>query len=287
MTSFLSIFPELRELIYIIILTSPDPSPSPSINRNNRIGSDPSSAGGRSQQVEGEEIKGLRECNNLYLSTLAPKIASIALLLCNWQIHSEISATINHLKLTKNLHYEIDCELGKEQTIYPTWLLIPVYLTCIPCIHVTFRPSGTCIIGRSLFYGNGGPGMMIWSLLALLNRFLKRGPDFLAPPMTSKSFKVEKLILNMTSPGTLNASETLQLPNTQWPFRGPAQVQAGEFIHPETIVNIMIWHFREIFNNKRGYEAGFGKFIASRVASISLTYDGEERCTWDLANMQV
>ena len=278
MTSFLSIFPELRELIYIIILTSPDPSPSPSINRNNRIGSDPSSAG-RSQQ-EGEEIKGLRECN-LYLS-IPPKIASIALLLCNWQIHSEISATIAHLKLTKNLHYEIDCELANEQAIYPTWLLIPVYLTCIPCIHVTFRPSGACI-GRSLFYGNGGPGMMIWSLLALLNRFLKRGPDFLAPPMTSKSFKVEKLILNITSP-TLNPSETLQLPNTQWPFRG---AQAGEFIHPETIVNIMIWHFGEIFNSKRGYGAGFGKFIASRVASILLTYDGEERCTWDLANMQV
>ena len=122
---------------------------------------------------------------------------------------------------------------------------------------------------------------MIWSLLALLNRFLKRGPDFLAPPIISQSIQVEKLVLNVTTP-ILNAGETLQLPNTEWPFGGARE---GEFIHPVTIINLMTQYFGEMFDIK-GYGVEYGKFIASRVACISLKCDGEERRTWDLANME-
>lgn len=273
MATFLSIFPELREVIYHIILTSPDPPPSPSVNRDNRTALNPS--------LRAQEIESFQGCT-LYPS-IPPKIASMALLLCNRQIHNEISATIAHLKLAKKLYYEIDCEIANEQTIYPTWLLIPVYFTSIPCIYVTFRLSGACVGRSSFHHGCGGPGKMIWSLLALLNRFLKRGPDFgfLAPSIASKPFQVEKLILNVTIP-TLSAGETLQLPITQWPFRGGWE---GEFVHPETVVNIMMEGFWEIFN-ERGHGIGYGKFIASRVASMSLKCDGEERHTWDLANME-
>lgn len=87
------------------------------------------------------------------------------------------------------MRYELDCEIVDENKIFPTWLHIPPIHpkrgVPISCVHVTFRFSGhrpdpeVDEQRETWSHGCGGPGRMIRSLQALLNRFLKWGPDFL------------------------------------------------------------------------------------------------------------
>jgi hypothetical protein len=207
-----------------------------------------------------------------------PQPTSLPLLLTNCQIHDELKSTITRMKKADALFYELDCEVVDEHTIFPTWLLLPIYMTHIPVIYTTFRISGTLPPNTSRSgwgMGCGGPSYMIWSLLEIISLFLCRGPHFCSSLETWKG-TVDTLILNVLTP-TLEPGQVFRIGNN---VRTP-----GAVMHPKIISgNLRSWLTLIFSRDKRSMV--FGKPVAARIKRIQLLEDGVEAKVWDLENMK-
>ncbi|KAF9564161.1 hypothetical protein CPC08DRAFT_271465 [Agrocybe pediades] len=174
--SFLSLFPEIREIIYTLHLTILEEPPSHSDKKQNRI---------QPLRPDRNRVadRYYTESCNFYSDPATVYPRSLVLLLLNKEINQEVSSLIkfltNHSK--SELRYELDIEIAREREVYPTWLLLPIRFEDgfpIPEVHVTIRNTGQCVVSEWP-YGNAGVYPMSWSLLALLERFLERGPGFI------------------------------------------------------------------------------------------------------------
>jgi len=94
--------------------------------------------------------------------------------------------------------------LYEEESIYPTWLAVPVKAERIDVLEVDFRlfgdPEGDrlglmCNWKHSSDVSNPSP--IIWGLRVLSKRFLTGGPDFLSRENDSQRIEVERLVLNV------------------------------------------------------------------------------------------
>lgn len=120
-----------------------------------------------------------REESNIHYLIHPPVSTSFSLLLACQQINREVNQVLTGLKVTNKLRYELDCVLFKEESIYPTWTLLPNFANHVDIIETNFRIGGEHDGGRSGWRPMaGGPGYMVWSLLALMTRYLGHGPHF-------------------------------------------------------------------------------------------------------------
>lgn len=115
------------------------------------------------------------------------------LLNSNRQLRAETLEAFSLLSGNAALTCKLKCIIEREHMIYSTWQNLPLISTnSIPTVDVDFLAMYSCedpkhfrgeaqhCMRSSWNWGCGGPGAMIWSLCALLTRFLERGPNFTA-----------------------------------------------------------------------------------------------------------
>lgn len=157
-----------------------------------------------------------------------------SLLLVNHQISAEIKNFLNSNRQVFKLYLIIH----KERTIYPTWIFCP---QASPSNYIDKVETSVYISGSYRWIeerqesgwesGNRGYGFLVRAHLALINRFLERGPDFLSS--TKKDgVRIGELLLNVIS-GEEPKEGWLPIHITG---RGG---YAGGTMHPETLANIL------------------------------------------------
>lgn len=277
MDSFLELPLEIREYIYAYTVTSPlrppesPPSATSDENRTRRH-----RKANRSTDIQ------LEESANRYLIH-PPHPTGLSLLLCNRQVHNEVSTTISRLARNKRIHYELDCDMVNQSQIYPTWTLLPIYLHHVPLIYANFRLTGVCRRGSRWISYQGEPCVMAMSIMALLTRFIERGPHFLAPKKgVSLMYSVDNIIMNIETP-ILEPGKTLPPPRQCGRF---IRAKVGPFVHPKEVINVMTLYLERLLNGEVHYALPYGRFIATRVKKIQLCLDSEEHRTWDLTALQ-
>jgi len=217
-----------RNYIYTTILTSElTPHNTPDTLRENR----------KNLPHEGKEYGWKNHLNLNYYPLDSPPVNASFLLSINRQIRNEVSEVIRGMKSGKLLKYKIDCLIEGERNIYPTWLSLPVLTSEIDTLEVDLRlfgkrsaeeRSGFLIGCRGC---NGGPGLGVWSLAALLVRFLEKGPLFISS--ISRPMTVGTISINIISPPPSSALESAIVTDDEeemWKF-GPkmlGQMLAGE-----------------------------------------------------------
>ena len=181
-SSFLGLYPEIRQLIYKLHLATPNQHTPHLRDTQNRL---PPNLNDHTEKCI------------LYPKPSDSQPRNLVLLLLNKQINKEISAFIDFLVNHSQsvLQYELDIEIVNEREVYPTWILIPIRWKAsspIPLVHATFRNSGQCI--RSEWpHGNGGVYPMLLNLWTLLERFLQRGPGFIGLEEVSGNPRFQQL----------------------------------------------------------------------------------------------
>jgi hypothetical protein len=251
--AFLEISRELRDLIYHEALTS----------YVSEVYKERQRAGG----FDGDEFF-MDDCN--FFPTSLPSTASSSLLLTSRKIHHEVKELVTRLQRTGNMEYELDCALGNECEIYPTWLLLPAPSPKIDVIKTSLRLYGELPKGNHSGWqdGCGGPGMMIWGLFELSRRFLTRGANFVGKH-TSMNITIGLLILNVITPeepaeGFIPEEKDVQV----W------KREAGGLINPKTMINLLTWNIERLLRYPQG------NLLRERVGKISLCLDGEEKKDW-------
>ena len=116
------------------------------------------------------------------------RVSLIPTLLVNHQLRDETLAAINIIP-TKH-SYELDLMIVNEETLWPTWLVVPEYTTRVDAVHATVRIVGTkpASSRQSGFQFDGeNPPVIVWCFLSVLERFLCKGPVGEQPPEDSEN----------------------------------------------------------------------------------------------------
>lgn len=264
MASFLTLPRELRDLVYLAVLSSPDPAPK-----------SPQEASRDREQISASAETSFFESCTDYPSKVIPASSSGLILTCR-QVHEETQAAIATLKAKDELWYHLDCMIQDERRLYPTWLLIPAVTSDIDLATVDFRLFGDRGGDRSAFADTGsGPSLMVWSLLSLLYRFLDCGPDFLSKSKIGRKVIVGVLVLNVVSCPKPKGGFI--------PIDGSRSVTITHgLIHPEGVVS-MIHSALNLLLERTYLTSRYASVVYEQVRVVRLTLDGKIRAEWDLA----
>lgn len=256
---------EIRDLIYLALLTSEDPTPtSPSETLLDR------------KTTSEIDSPYLESCTR-YPQALLPASTSSLLLTCR-QIHDETLTAIANFKSKSGLLYILDCMIEDEQRIYPTWLLIPAVASDIDRVDVNFRLFGTRKGHSSAFISSDvGPSPLMWSLLSLLYRFLDCGPDFMCQSTIGRKVTIGTIVLNVNSPAE-PAGGFIPVPNC-------FNAGVDGLMHPEGVVSILHAELNILLDNSS--VARYADVVYEQVRRVVLALDGKTRAEWDLTTMSM
>ena len=268
MVTILELPREIRDLIYMAVFNSelsPPASPAECRHDRNQI----SSEYGPSEYF-GEH------CNHYPMEPVS--ISCSGLLLTCRQVRAEVLDVIARLKVQNQLQYKIDCIIEDEKFFCPTWLSVPVVSFDIDTVEVNFRIFGQRN-GRCGFTpGDGGPSFLIWSLFALLNRFLERGPNFLSPFKSRQKINVKLITLNIVTP--TEPTEGFIPEDWQRSYSRTTGV-----IHPKTVLRSIQSELNSLLQKTR-YTTKYATTVYNGVHRVKLMLDGEIKMEWDLVAME-
>ncbi|KAL8910051.1 MAG: hypothetical protein Q9171_004646 [Xanthocarpia ochracea] len=118
-----------------------------------------------------------------------------ALSQCSRQIRQELYELVTNGNLTKSVTCQLDVML-KGCMLWPTWTNLPYPLRKMDHLQADLRLFDVKD-GSSLFWGNGGPGLVFIVLFSLLNRLLHHGPRFIHKEWELRGLEVDMLTINM------------------------------------------------------------------------------------------
>ncbi|KAJ9647793.1 hypothetical protein H2201_001155 [Coniosporium apollinis] len=266
MLSLLKLPRELRDAIYVHVLEDVSCAPSFDLIRERR------------KQLMSYGSGSIVGCNIYPIGP--PPVSGLGLLLTSRQVYEEMNEAIADLKRRKGICYKLDCVIEDEQRLYPTWLAIPTLSEDVDKVAVDFRLAGDRRNRPSGFSyrdcAEGGPGEITWNLIALLHRFLDRGPDFLSAPKQRRKIRVGYLELNVVTPREREADFI--------PTTFDVSCRVAGLIHPETVVCELEARL-DILCNIENNTSGFRKYVCERVGLITLALDGRKRRFWNLADI--
>lgn len=265
---FMDLTRELRDHVYGFLLQS---SRTPPIS--------PEHGGARKYPNEDDE-EILETCNRYPAEDLESTGTSLQLT-CR-QVHDEVQEAISRLKRSKSLPYRLDLMMLDETMLYPTWLAFPALVDEIPRLEVGFRLFGDVEGKQSAMKGGcGGPPLLIWSLFKLMERFLLRGPDFLAPREPTRYQRMEELVVNVVTP-------SLPPPNgyadDSTPFYGFHRGIRKGLIHPRDMMCFLIDHMDFLLRRSK-YTAPYARLAFERVKRMTFSLDGAVKKSWDLSTL--
>ncbi|KAI4169763.1 MAG: hypothetical protein LQ346_008936 [Caloplaca aetnensis] len=260
--AFTNLSRELRDHIYEILLQS---SRTPPVSPDH----------GGARKYPSEEDEEYFETCNCYPAEDLQSTAAPLQLTCR-QVHDEVQEAVLRLKISRNLPYKLDLMMLDEAKLYPTWLAFPAFVDDIPRLDVDFRLFGDVEGKQSAMRGGcGGPPLLIWSLFRLTERFLRRGPDFLASCEPNRYLSIDELAVNVITPSPPPpngyADRTTFL---RWGDR-------KGLVHPEDMVSFLVVHMDILLRRSR-YTAPYARLVFQRVKRMTFSLDGMVRKSWDL-----
>ncbi|KAL8925450.1 MAG: hypothetical protein Q9208_003542 [Pyrenodesmia sp. 3 TL-2023] len=262
---FLQLSRELRDNVYETLLLSSRPPPS-----------SPEHGSAHKYPSKKEEYCYFEDHNHYPTDDL--ESTSGPLLLTCRQISGEVEEAAVRLTKSNRSLYRLDLMLLDERELYVTWLAFPFTTNEIPILDVDFRLLGDVEGKKStLRGGNGGPPRLIWGLFTLIERFLQRGPDFLAPRNRGRDMRIGELRINVLTP----------------PSPPPGGYAGGSLwrrrrkghISPEDMVQFLISYMDALLRRGR-YTASYSHLVFERIKRMIFSLDGVEKKHWELASLE-
>ena len=293
LSPFLTLPPEIRDLIYATVLTSSFQRPQNPTDKNKR------------QRLNILKYATVRPSKptTWWLKKAVPYSAGSLLLTCR-QIRHEVIGLLSRFEKNRyqNSRYEFSITILEADISYPTWLLVPPVLSdfaSLVWIDIytpgmspgKLHKSGRCMAHRG--------STSVWDLFAILNRFLLYGPAFSAvdaSPLSSEMVpaqhsayvrprscpiqKLKLLVLSVLSPTKAEMEGKPFLSGNESPSNYCYSDVRCE-MHPEWFIKRLEECILLLI--KRGVRAGMP--IIERVEIIRLCLDGEERCSLDVGDL--
>jgi hypothetical protein len=133
-TSLLGMSRELRDIIYLIAIPTPDAPPT-----------SPSSYGLRKTLNWYEEEESWEHCVKYPVDRVS--MSSTFLLLVNRQVHKEVGEPLARMKRLGSLKFKLDIMMEDEEHLHQTWMSVPAAISNFGILETTFRLFGS-IKGR-------------------------------------------------------------------------------------------------------------------------------------------
>lgn len=152
-----------------------------------------------------------------------------------------------------------------QDEMYPTWLSIPTVSDHVPKLNIEVRPFDMVkypTYGCTYLYGNELG--LIWSLFKLTERFLLRGPDFLAPVRRKRKITIDELSYTLPRPPRFGECESSNNVAVHTPdCNSVSTIFVGQLLH-------------ELLH--RGM---YADLMHQRIKRITFTtFDGKEQQVW-------
>ncbi|KAF2019339.1 hypothetical protein BU24DRAFT_418945 [Aaosphaeria arxii CBS 175.79] len=297
MAQFWDLPRELRDLIYMAILTAERPRPTLGeaqwLFKFRRI-FEPSS-----------HINGEYGCAYA-LEDVPPTCASF--LCCNRQVQAEMNEAIEMARRKQQLAARLDCIAEDESSHYFTWLKVPLvqttvgepegktsiglewadrimerYLHCphrvlsnlchscrassttIPQLHIDIRIYGD---RSGKWFRNTTPAdRTSWAICAALKRIFEKGPDFSNVRERGCTIALGELVLNVVTPPNVPKEKYL---DEDFPLDG---VKDG-LVHPKTVAKELVDVWNKIWSGDE-YKGSFYQMLLQRITTVRVCVDGE------------
>jgi len=218
---------------------------------------------------------------------------SIPTLLVSRQIHDETLAAINILPSKHT--YQLDIMLVDGLILYPTWLSIPTLTSVVDKVHTSIRIDLTAARAYHGFrLGCGGPPTLVWSYLAILNRYLSFGP--IGHPTNTSGFAIKVLEIDIVTP---DVPESAFISPSRWGnvrrgYRRKRDTQAQEssqenpeyVVPPSILANFLTDHMSILLGEWNDcYYWTKCQLLFERVGTMRMAIDGEYCHEWDMAQL--
>lgn len=261
---FLNLTRELRDSVYQSLLLSSRVPPE-----------SPEHSGPR--KYPSNEDQDLFEYHNHYPADGLKSTDASLLLTCR-QISKEVKEAVIRLSNSNCSLYKLDLMLLDERELYINWLAYPHSTPRISRLDVDFRLLGD-VKGKktTLKGGFDGPPVLIWGLFTLIERFLLRGPDFLAPRQQGRDSWIEELSVNVLTPPSPPLGGYADGKNYKRDRKG--------HISPTDMVQFLI-SYMEILLRRSKHTAPYARLVFERIKRMTFSLDGVERKRWDLATLE-
>ena len=199
---------------------------------------------------------------------------ALPLLLTNRRLNAETRSTIARLG-DKVGCYKLDVMIVNEGELWPTWTCIPVLTRHVEQVNVTLRLyAGQHLESGYSAPGDGSPPSLLWSSYFILEHFLKRGPVGTFG-IGEKDKEICVKVINMA----FTAGEEQQIKMLEErPLRERIERAAGmdntRIIQPLRIAQMISRGISELLSMYYS-TAEFGAILYERVGIIRVLVDGE------------
>ncbi|KAF2260727.1 hypothetical protein CC78DRAFT_386782 [Lojkania enalia] len=306
MPQFLDLPRELRDMIYLAVITAECPRPTLGdaqwLFRFRRV-------------FEPESIR-WGEYGCAYSQEQRPETCA-NLLQCNRQIHQELTEAIQFAKTRGCGSVRLDCIAEDESFHYFTWLSIPLVTTSInmdggkskaipewvdrilekylTCPHrllnsgcLGCRSTSTLIhqlwVDVRLFGDRSGkwsrnsspPERTSWAICAALKRLFDQGPDFSRMTGTRNTTLVDELVLNVVAPPNVPEEKYLA---EDFPTDG---VRDG-MVHPRTVARELVDVWNKIWSAD-DFKSSFYQSLLERIKRVRVCVNDE---TWRIRELRL
>jgi hypothetical protein len=308
LSPLLRLLPEIRDMIFETVLTTTLSAPRKPTDKIHR------------KLLSTFRNEDMLEQTTYYPLKPIPDPARNLLLTCH-QIRREILALISRFgkKKSQDARYELSITILAEQTLYPTWLLVPISplesaRLVWTDIHITGPFKGQVQRNRSGWQGSDGwIPPLVWGLFNILNRFLLHGPAFASVDIVSERTKMmineyedlhpantgmvpvndrghsrsrslpirelKLLVLNVVTP-----TEAEMEGKSFWPInrlrRSKDTIEA--VTRPEEVLLELEGQISHIVR-RTIHAAEYSQLLYERLKAIRLCLDGKERFSWNLS----
>jgi hypothetical protein len=279
MITLLTLPRELRDKILSLVISTPSEAPA-----NHSTSSD------LLDLTKNVTFANIRYIPHLNRAELMPT------LLVSRQLHDETLAAIDILPSKHT--YDLDILLVNGIMLYPTWLSIPTLTNVVDKIHTSIRIDLTAARQYHGFrLGCGGPPTLVWSFLAILNRFLSVGP--VGHPENPDGFAIKVLEIDIVTPDVpesafLSADRYQQIIRSRLGRRAkrgaPKEEETEEYpeyvVSPSILSGFLSYHMSYLLRQwDDRYYWDKCQLIFERVGFMRMTIDGEFHCEWDIAEL--
>ncbi|KAF2789028.1 hypothetical protein K505DRAFT_328521 [Melanomma pulvis-pyrius CBS 109.77] len=297
MAQFLDLPRELRDMIYLEVITAERPMPT---------------LGGaqwlfRFRRVF-EPQSSLRGEYGCAYSLEKPPGTCANLLQCNRQIFAEMTETIWRARKKGRASVKLDCIAEDESFHYFTWLRIPLvetsttanagksrimpawadgmlrrYSGCLACQRSTTLITQLWVDVRLVgdrsgkFFRNGSaPDRTSWAICAALKRIFEKGPDFASLKDAGMETTIDELVLNVVTPPNVPKEKYLA---EDYDVAGPMD----GLVHPRTVARELVNVWQKIWSGD-DFKGVFYQMLLERIKRVRVCVDGQ---TWKTRELRL
>ncbi|KAF2469663.1 uncharacterized protein BDR25DRAFT_304376 [Lindgomyces ingoldianus] len=306
MPQFLDLPREIRDMIYIAIITAERPRPI--LGEAHWLF--------RFRKVFESSASSYGEYGCAYALEQKPTTCA-NFLRCSRQIYAEMSEAIRIARRKGRVSVKLDCVAEDESFHYFTWLAIPFvktsvsvdepksriipgwadrmmekYLTCphrmlsSGCLSC---PSSTTLIEKlwvdirligdrsaKWIRNNNRPDRTSWAVCAAVKRLLLHGPDFQSIKDSRNTIEVDELILNVVTPSNV--------PNENYLAEDfPTDMTSDGLVHPRTVAKELVDVWNKIWG-AADFRGGFYYILIERIKRVRVCINEE---TWRVRELRL